>query len=302
MAKITTSLPNLGNGGLHNNLQGLNEGDYQHLTQAEKTKLDNLVDGEGYSGAPYPTISLGGLTPSYLLTDKTANEILEDLLVVYQNPAFTFFSINPYLSQVEVGTTLSGTRDFYWITSNTINVLTDSVSVIDVTAGNLNLATNLANDGSEISVGINSITFNSSGNTQQWKLTAFNTNAEVFQSSIITTTAYLKRFYGSVTTVLTDSNSVRALSNNEFQTSNGSTFILNTGSSNVIFSVALPLGVTISSVVDLDAAGAVITSAYVIKNSINVLDAGGNGRGYNIYEMEQAIPYTANHRHQITTI
>jgi hypothetical protein len=302
MAKITTSLPNLGNGGLHNNLQGLNEGDYQHLTQAEKTKLDNLVDEEGYSGVPYPTISLGGLTPSYLLTDKTANEILEDLLVVYQNPAFTFFSINPYLSQVEVGTTLSGTRDFYWITSNAVNVLTDSVSVIDVTAGNLNLATNLANDGSEISVGINSITFNSSGNTQQWKLTAFNTNAEVFQSSIITTTAYLKRFYGSVTTVLTDSNSVRALSNNEFQTSNGSTFILNTGSSNVIFSVALPLGVTISSVVDLDAAGAVITSTYVIKNSINVLDAGGNGRAYNIYEMEQAIPYTANHRHQITTI
>lgn len=302
MAKITTSLPNLGNGGFHNNLQGLNEGDYQHLTQAEKTKLDNLVDEEGYSGVPYPTISLGGLTPSYLLTDKTANEILEDLLVVYQNPAFTFFSINPYLSQVEVGTTLSGTRDFYWITSNAVNVLTDSVSVIDVTAGNLNLATNLANDGSEISVGINSITFNSSGNTQQWKLTAFNTNAEVFQSSIITTTAYLKRFYGSVTTVLTDSNSVRALSNNEFQTSNGSTFILNTGSSNLIFSVALPLGVTISSVVDLDAAGAVITSAYVIKNSINVLDAGGNGRAYNIYEMEQAIPYTANHRHQITTI
>lgn len=302
MAKITTTLPQIGSVVPHNDLQGLNVGDYLHLTQAEKDNLDNLSEESSYSGVPYPTISLGGITPSYLLTGKTSNKILEDLLVVYQNPAFTSFSMSQYNSQVEVGSTLSGTRDFYWSTNNSNNVLPNSLSIIDVTNGNIDLRTNLANDGSETNVNITTITLNSNGNNQQWKIRGFNTNANVFESFTITTTAYFKRFYGPVSTVLTNSISVRNLNSNAFQNSNNSTFILDTGAVHKIFSIALPQGVSISSVVDLDAAGAVVTSQYILKTPIVVLDAAGNGRFYNIYEMEQAIPYSVNHRHQITTI
>ena len=46
MAKITSSIPIKFNGiKIHNDLEGLNEGDYLHLTQFEKAKLDGIQSG-----------------------------------------------------------------------------------------------------------------------------------------------------------------------------------------------------------------------------------------------------------------
>ncbi len=46
MAKITSGLPSGGSGtSTHNNLQGLNDGNYIHLTQLEKNKFDSIEDG-----------------------------------------------------------------------------------------------------------------------------------------------------------------------------------------------------------------------------------------------------------------
>ena len=45
MAKVISQLPSGGNAPKHNNLLGLNEGDYIHLTQFEKAKLDGIQSG-----------------------------------------------------------------------------------------------------------------------------------------------------------------------------------------------------------------------------------------------------------------
>jgi hypothetical protein len=44
MAKITSSIPLLGGVKIHNDLNGLNDGDYKHLTALEKTKFDSIPD------------------------------------------------------------------------------------------------------------------------------------------------------------------------------------------------------------------------------------------------------------------
>jgi hypothetical protein len=44
MAKITSSIPLLGGVKIHNDLNGLNDGDYKHLTVLEKTKFDSIPD------------------------------------------------------------------------------------------------------------------------------------------------------------------------------------------------------------------------------------------------------------------
>jgi hypothetical protein len=65
--------------------------------------------------------------------------------------------------------------------------------------------------------------------------------------------------------------------------------------------VALPPSVTISTVIDIDASNANITSTYILTGTINVVDAGGTNRAYNIYELNLGAPYSFSHQHSITT-
>jgi hypothetical protein len=66
--------------------------------------------------------------------------------------------------------------------------------------------------------------------------------------------------------------------------------------------MALPTTVaasdTISSVIDLDALNADITSSYVL-STFNVNDGGGTAVSYKVYTMTIASPYASSHRHSI---
>jgi len=105
-------------------------------------------------------------------------------------------------------------------------------------------------------------------------------------------------FYGPAASAPATSADVRVLGTRVF-TDAANPFNLNTGSTQRIFSVALPPGKTITQVLDLDALNANITANYV-SSTISVDDGGGNGTNYSVYTMTNAIPYDANHRHQVT--
>lgn len=105
-------------------------------------------------------------------------------------------------------------------------------------------------------------------------------------------------FHGPSSSVPTTSSAVRSLPT-RFFTSTSDVFNLNTGSTEVNFTVAIPSTETISEVIDLDALNANITSQYV-NNNFNVDDAGGTAVSYNVYTMTQASAYSSNHRHQVT--
>lgn len=110
-----------------------------------------------------------------------------------------------------------------------------------------------------------------------------------------------KIFFGPSVSQPTDSSQVRALSGSIFSNGIIKTFTLNTGDSDRIFSFALPDGVQLSSVVDIDALNLDLTSQYIV-SSFMVLDAGGNNKSYNVYTLTNAIDYSSNHRHVITLI
>jgi hypothetical protein len=105
-------------------------------------------------------------------------------------------------------------------------------------------------------------------------------------------------FYGSSASAPTNSAGVRALTGRRF-TDAGNTFILNTGATNKIFTVAVPATMSLTQVIDLDALNANITANYVL-SAFNVNDGGGTPVAYKIYTLTNAIPYSADHRHQIT--
>jgi hypothetical protein len=106
-------------------------------------------------------------------------------------------------------------------------------------------------------------------------------------------------FYGTASSVPSTTGDVRSLPN-RILTDGENPFILNNGSVENHFSVALPSPLTISYVEDVNT-NADITSNYVL-DTFDVDDFGTTSTSYNVYTMTTAIPYDAlpPHSHKIT--
>ena len=251
-----------------------------------------------YAGNSPTTVTVGGLSSGSAISGLSYDAIIQSIVAPYVNPVFTSFSVTGQSTTVENGTTLSGSKTFTWgITLNSGVVPT--IDLYDITAASTLLAAT-SNDGTQAQT-ITTIQLNSNGATQSWRGVGNNTTpAGTFNSSAFTVTSRFLRFFGAVAASPTNSATVRAVSAGTFHTG-VTTFSLNTGSSLTKFVVALPPGVTISSVIDVTALNAVITSEYILTGTINVLDAGSTNRLYNIFEMTIGSPYSSTHNHSITT-
>lgn len=228
---------------------------------------------------------------------KTPNEVIIDIANEYINPVFTSFTVG-YSSIVEVGTTLSGVSTFNW----SITLGSGVVPTIDLydNTSTLTLLAGTANDGTQNQT-VTTLQLNSPGSTQSWKGIGHNTSPSGnFNSSNYITTARYITFFGPNATLPSNSAQVRALPSNIFQIS-PLNFVLNTGSTLLKFIIALPPGITITSVIDQDAFDTDITSFYTLTGTVSVNDAGGTPRAYNLYTMTIAVPYTTSHRHAVIT-
>lgn len=245
-------------------------------------------------------VTLSGIVvPGYDTTGKTLMQFITDLLTNYAYPSFNnSFSVTGQATTVEVGTTLTGSKTFTWSISVNDGVVS-TLDIYDNTAAST-LVSNTANDGTQAAT-IATIQLNSNGAQQSWKGIAHDTGTTPgnINSNNFIVTARFYRFFGPSATSPTNSATVRALPSSAFHTGAGS-FTLATGTVQTKFVVALPPGITISSVIDQTALNADITSQYVLTGTINVVDAGGTNRSYNIYEMNQGIPYSSSHNHLIT--
>jgi hypothetical protein len=123
--------------------------------------------------------------------------------------------------------------------------------------------------------------------------------ASSVDSNTISFRGYYAMRFGSVSVAAQDSKSVRGLPYMQL-TSQGSTFIIDTGIDNKTFQFWLPSGKNLVSVIDLDALNANITSSYLVTN-LNVNDGNGNPVTGKLYTLTNAAAYSANHRHQVIT-
>lgn len=254
---------------------------------------------EKYTGTSPTTVTVGGLAAGTSISGQTLHDIIQSIVSPYVNPVFTAFSVSGQATTIEVGTTLSGSKTFTWsITQNSGVVST--IDIRDVTASTTLLA-GTPNDGTQAAT-VTTLQLNSNGATQVWRGIGNNSSPPgTFNSSDFTVTGRFLRFYGPASAAPTNSAEVRALPDNDDFHTGATTFNLNTGTTLTRFVVALPPSVTISGVIDLDALNANITAEYVLTGTINVLDAGGTNRSYNIYQMTIGAPYSTSHRHAVTT-
>jgi hypothetical protein len=127
MAKIVTTIPSSNGISVHNQLSGLNEGDYLHLTEEEKSKI--LLQLENNIDASKVTYINDSIT--------NVQEALDSLL--YVSPDITNFSITP--SIVEIGTTVDNTT-LNWSLNKTFTSLSINNGVGSIAPNLLTIALN----------------------------------------------------------------------------------------------------------------------------------------------------------------
>lgn len=264
---------------------------------------DDVLTSEAINYVLLPGNSFGNLTGSGTIPPGTnLQALLESALVGYLSPTFSSFSISGLGSAfitntLERGTQIGGNRTVTWANTNAANIdLISEFRIVDTT-GNYQLASTDQLDFTEPVVVANALLVN----TWVFTIAATNTNNVDFSTTLTLTGSY-RRFFGAVSTIPTTSAQVRALSSVFDNTSN--TFILNTGSVEKIFVIAIPATKTLSTVIDLDAANALVTSEYVLSGTLTSIDdVSGSPVAYKVYINSIAsVPYTNNHRHQITII
>lgn len=149
-----------------------------------------------YNLASPSTVTIGGITAGTILTGKTSNEILRDILVQYLVPTFSSFS-NNVSTPVEVGCQISGSKSFNWTFTNSSNICASTLCIRDVTSGGT-LVSNISTTSPQLAT-ITNKTFTSCGATQVWCGIATNTCGNQFSSSSLTITGLLPYYWGVCT-------------------------------------------------------------------------------------------------------
>jgi len=105
--------------------------------------------GATYTNATPTPETIGGIDSGSTFSNRTMQQMWDDLLYPYQAPAFTAFSISGQTDVLEVGDAIPAVSTFVWATSNPANIVANSILIRDVT-GSTVLASGLADDGSEV--------------------------------------------------------------------------------------------------------------------------------------------------------
>jgi len=176
--------------------------------------LKALGGGGGtYTGASPATITVGGISAGYVLTAKTFTQILQDMLVVYQNPYFSSFLMSGQATSLEVGyATVSGTQSFTFGFGNASNVTANTLAIIDVTTSTT-LASGLPITSPESANIGGPFTLTAPG-SHSWKGQATNTNSVVFSSDNFTVNWFYRNHYGTSTNATLAASDILALVGN----------------------------------------------------------------------------------------
>jgi hypothetical protein len=150
--------------------------------------------------------TIGGIQSGTTFNNVPLTSMFDALLYPYQVPSFSSFNLNQS-STVEVGYTIpSGSKTFNWTTTNSSNIVVNSVSITDTT-DSIILATGLANDATE-NISISSIQY-LTDSSHIWSIQAQNTHSGSM-STTYTVDWYWKIYYGEhISSSLTDILSLR---------------------------------------------------------------------------------------------
>lgn len=249
------------------------------------------------------TVPAAGKTPAEVILLATVNTIPPS----YSGPSSSL-SINQNSNTLEVGQTVNVTVDPLFIKNDAGAITSISIKKDGVEIGNTdpyidnNVLISTINKVYQAAINYDE------GSVKNDNMGNPNPSGRIPAGQTVTNQAilrgYYRSFWGNVAAQPSTSSDVRALASNRLENGNsGGGFTLNTGSINSKFVIVLAPGRSLSAVTDQDALNLDITSEYELVNSnFTVNDAAGTPvTGFKMYIKTNSVPYTANHRHNIST-
>jgi hypothetical protein len=144
------------------------------------SNITGISGSTRYTNTAETPTTIGGIEAGSSFNNVSLQQMWDDLLYPYQEPAFSSFILNGYTStRYEIGTDISTSQTFSWGTTNSSNV---SASTIQISGYNLATLTGLANDGSE-AVTFTGVVTRESGDgagTRTWTIQGTNTQQDTF--------------------------------------------------------------------------------------------------------------------------
>ncbi|MCZ8355472.1 MAG: hypothetical protein O9340_12095 [Cyclobacteriaceae bacterium] len=263
---------------------------------AEGESLDQTLNPL-YTGASPATIALGGITPGTELQGRTLVNIIEQALVVYQQPTFSAFSVNGQPIVVEVGSSFSaGLKTFTWSTTNTNNVKPNSISIFNQTLGTI-LLNAFPNNGNAQFNFPNQYVLNNEEQTLVFNIQGENTQNQKFARNFTITANYL-RFFGCPQNTPTQGQHVRQLGNQTF--GNNFTIPIPQGSTIIAFAYeANRPNISNASVKYVEGFNANVGNTFA-QTIMSVADPSGAMHNYKVYIATLGAPYLSSATYQVT--
>lgn len=170
------------------NLEDIGTGENREIKiYDENIGLSNTI----YSNVNPMPEKIGGLEIGATFDNIPIWQVLDTMLYPYQYPAFTSFSIGGQNTTLEVGASTTDNPEFLWATSNSSNIKTDSVELIDVSGGDVSIISNIGNTGSYVS-SISGVSRNTAG-SYVFRIKGLNSKSQNFQRDL--TLNWRWRFY-----------------------------------------------------------------------------------------------------------
>ena len=158
-------------------------------------QADNASGSSGvYSLSSPTTLTVGGINSGTAIVGLSLEEIIEDLLVPYIPPTFATFLISGQSTAIEVGDSITGSKDFTWTFTNGSNVTATTTDIADLTTP-ATLYTNISNTPPQAHNFTPSIR-KTTATSHSWRGSATNTQSTAFNSSSFTVAWQHKRYWG----------------------------------------------------------------------------------------------------------
>ncbi len=183
-----------------------------------------------YNGPSPSTVTINDIPAGTNLLVYTNSQLLGNQYAPYVHPSFASFDISGQSTQVEVGTTISGSKSFEFSFNQPGNVTANTLAILDVT-GSSTLASGQSTT-SPVAANVGTVQLTSPGN-YSWRGRATNTQAAQFFSSDFTVSWYWRIYYGISASATLNETQIEALASNALASGFGG--IYNFGATNYKF-------------------------------------------------------------------
>ena len=236
---------------VHNQLTGLQggqTGEYFHLTQAQWEYLAALYDNQTiqdiqtdiqtifdilssmsaplYNGNSPTTVAVQNIPAGTNITGYSYDDLFQNIYAPFVTPTIPTFSIQSQSQTIEVGTTITGSKNFLLTYTNSSNINPNSLKITDVTN-----STDILTGGaitSPVSANVGTVQ-KTVASSHSWRASVTATNSSTIQSPLFTVSWQWRVFNGTSNAVSLNENQIENLENSALRANQNTTYTFAAG-------------------------------------------------------------------------